>query len=215
MIAQPRKFASMPYPADHKQQTRNRILESARKLFNRNGLADITIDQIMAGAGLTRGAFYSHFPDKEALYAEAITHFIRAEPPPWQCTALAERPEGQRLARSILRVYLSREHLEDVEGSCPLIGLATDVARGNGAAKTAYRQVMEMMAGIFAENLGPDPLDGNAPDAAAKQQRALALVALCVGGMVLARAIDNPDAAEDLLTAAHRYATVLAGWQAA
>ena len=92
----------MPYPAEHKRETRSRILASARKLFNRNGMAEVTIDQIMAGAGLTRGGFYSHFSDKEELYAEAITHFVRGEPPGWQSAALAARPEGQRLARAIL-----------------------------------------------------------------------------------------------------------------
>jgi AcrR family transcriptional regulator len=202
----------MPYKAEHKQETRGRILESARRLFNRNGLSEVTIDQVMAGAGLTRGAFYSHFADKEALYAEAITQFVHAEPPAWQCAVFAEKPEGQRLARAILDAYLSRDHLEDVEGSCPLIALATDVTRSNGAAKAAYRQVMDMMAGIFAENFGPDGLAGGAADAGEKQQRALALVALCVGGMVLARAIDSPGAAEGVRMAAHRYATALGGW---
>src|SRR5215470_15597213 len=90
-------------------------------------------------------------------------------------------------ARAILDAYLSRVHLDDMEGSCPVIGLATDVARSGGPAKRAYRQVMEMMASIFAANLGSSPMaasEGNvAPDAA--RQRALAVVALCVGGMVL------------------------------
>jgi AcrR family transcriptional regulator len=204
----------MPYPAEHKRETRSRILASARKLFNRNGMAEVTIDQIMAGAGLTRGGFYSHFSDKEELYAEAITHFVRGEPPGWQSAALAARPEGQRLARAILDAYLSAAHLADVEGSCPMIALATDVARSSGAAKTAYRQVMGMMAGVFAENMGPDALAGNdAPDDAANRQRALALVALCVGGMVLARAIDDDAVAGDLRMAAHRYGVALAGWR--
>jgi AcrR family transcriptional regulator len=203
----------MPYPAEHKQETRSRILESARKLFNRHGMAEVTIDQIMAGAGLTRGGFYSHFADKEELYAEAITHFVRAEPPAWQCAAFAGRPEGRELARAILDAYLSAAHLEDVEGSCPMIALATDVARSSGAVKMAYRQVMGMMAGLFARTMGPDALaGGGAVDEAANRQRALALVALCVGGMVLARAIDDETIAGDLRLAAHRYGVALAGW---
>jgi TetR/AcrR family transcriptional regulator, transcriptional repressor for nem operon len=205
----------MPYPAEHKQEIRKRILESARKLFNRNGLTEISIDQIMGDAGLTRGAFYSHFTNKEELYAEAITHFIRAESPPhWQSAALATQPRCQSLARAILDAYLSRDHLEDVEGSCPMIGLATDVARSSGATKAAYRQVLAMMAGIFAENMGPNALaaSDHRSDPGADQQRALALVAMCVGGMVLARAIDDPAIADDLRTAAHPYGVALAGW---
>jgi AcrR family transcriptional regulator len=206
----------MPYAPEHKAEIRTRILDSARRLFNRNGLAAVSIDEIMAGAGLTRGGFYGYFDSKEELYAEAITHFINGGPnAEWQRMVFADRPEGQALARAILDAYLSRVHLDDMEGSCPVIGLATDVARSGGPAKRAYRQVMEMMASIFAANLGSSPMAASeanvAPDAA--RQRALAVVALCVGGMVLARAIDDEPAADELRAASHRYAVALAGWR--
>ena len=204
----------MPYVPEHKAEIRIRILESARRLFNRNGLTAFSIDEIMAGAGLTRGGFYSYFDSKEELYAEAITHFINAGPNAgWQRMAFADRPEGQALARAILDAYLSREHLDDVDGSCPVIGLANDVARSVGPAKRAYRQVMEMMADIFAANLGssPAPEAGSAAPETARQ-RALAVVALCVGGMVLARAVDEESVADELRVASRRYAAALAGW---
>jgi AcrR family transcriptional regulator len=206
----------MPFVPEHKAETRIRILESARRLFNRNGLTAISIDEIMAGAGLTRGGFYSYFDSKEELYAEAISHFVNAGPNAgWQRIAFADRPEGQAVARAILDAYLSRAHLDDVEGSCPVIGLASDIARSAGPAKRAYRQVMEMMADIFAANLGSSPLaapeaGSAAPEAA--RQRALAMVALCVGGMVLARAVDEESVADELRVASRRYAAALAGW---
>jgi AcrR family transcriptional regulator len=207
---------TMPYVPEHKAETRTRILESARRLFNRNGLTAISIDEIMAGAGLTRGGFYSYFDSKEELYAEAITHFVNACPSAeWQRMVFTDQPEGQALARAILDGYLSRAHLDDVEGSCPVIGLASDIARSAGPAKRAYRQVMEMMAGIFAANLGSSPLSGPEAGSAApgaERQRALALVALCVGGMVLARAVDDESVADELRAASRRYAVALAGW---
>ncbi len=206
----------MPYAPDHKTETRSRILDSARRLFNRNGLTAISIDDVMAGAGLTRGGFYSYFGSKEELYAEAITHFVHAGPTAsWQRDAFAARPQGQVLARAIVDAYLSRAHLEDVDGSCPIIGLATDVARASGSAKRAYREVMEMMAGIFAANLGSDRAAGSHDGVPRndESQRALAVVALCVGGMVLARAVDDERTADELREAAHRYAVALGGWE--
>ncbi len=120
----------MPYAPDHKAETRTRILDSARRLFNRNGLTAISIDEIMAGAGLTRGGFYSYFNSKEELYAEAITHFVHGGPtPPGNARRSLSGRKARRMARAIVDVYLSRAHLDDVEGSCPVIGLATDVAR--------------------------------------------------------------------------------------
>jgi TetR/AcrR family transcriptional regulator, transcriptional repressor for nem operon len=207
----------MPYAPEHSVETRSRILDSARRLFNRNGLTAISIDEVMEGAGLTRGGFYRHFTSKEELYAEAITHFVNAgHSTAWQRQALENRPEGAALARAILDAYLSRAHLDDVEGSCPIIGLATDVARSGDTAKRAYRVVMEMMAGIFAANLGGQHGSANPRDGANNQEqreRALAVVALCVGGMVLARAMDDDGVADELRGAAHRYAVALAGWE--
>jgi TetR/AcrR family transcriptional repressor of nem operon len=204
---------AMPYVPEHKAKTRIRILDTARRLFNRNGLTAISIDEVMAGAGLTRGGFYSYFDSKEELFAEAIAHFINGGPNAgWQRMAFADRPEGRALARAILDAYLSRDHLDDVEGSCPVVGLATDVARSSAPVKRAYRQVMEMMAEIFASNLGPNAVavaDGAA--LSDERQRALAVVALCVGGMVLARAADDEPAADELRAASRRYALALAG----
>ncbi len=88
------------------------------------------------------------------------------------------------------------------------------MAREAGPARRAYRQVMEMMAGIFAANLGPAAA-GPAVQADPEEdaQRALAVVALCVGGVVLARAVDDERIADDLRAAARRFAGALAGWE--
>ena len=83
----------MPYSPEHKRETRERILKSARHLFNRKGFAEVTIDEIMAEAGLTRGGFYNHFDTKERLYAEAISQFICDGPEVWQRVC---RPIGAR-----------------------------------------------------------------------------------------------------------------------
>jgi AcrR family transcriptional regulator len=195
----------MPYPQDHRQETRERILASARRLFNRKGLSEVSIDEVMAGAGLTRGGFYSYFDSKEELYAEAITLFTRRFPSePWQCGAGGSPAPDRPLAATIVDAYLSRAHFEDIEGSCPMLGLPSDVARGGGAVKAAYREVLGMMVGAFSANLGPDRRSA--------YERALGIAALCVGGMVLARAVDDPALADDLREAARKMAQSIGAW---
>ena len=66
----------MPYPAEHRRATRARIVRSARHLFNRHGFETVSVKQIMAGAGLTHGGFYSYFRSKSDLYAEALACFF-------------------------------------------------------------------------------------------------------------------------------------------
>ena len=66
----------MPYPAEHRQITEKKIVESARRLFNRHGFDAVSIDDVMADAGLTRGSFYSYFESKGDLYAKSVTHIL-------------------------------------------------------------------------------------------------------------------------------------------
>ena len=66
----------MPYPAGHRDMQRERIIQSARKLFNRHGFSDVSVAQITAGAGLTHGTFYSYFDSKNDLYVEALRCFF-------------------------------------------------------------------------------------------------------------------------------------------
>ena len=66
----------MPYPAGQREATRKRIIDSARKLFNLHGFDNVSVKQIMAGAGMTHGAFYEYFKDKSALYSEVLSCFL-------------------------------------------------------------------------------------------------------------------------------------------
>jgi len=193
----------MPYSPEHKHDTRQRILESARRLFNRKGFAEVSIDEIMATAGLTHGGFYRHFGSKEELYAAAVRQFLCKEAPePWQAKHGDSRAVGKTRARMIVNAYFSRDHCDDREGCCPLIGVPSDVSRSGDAVKAAYREVVEMLIKVFESNL-------NEPQA---RERALVLVSLCVGGMVLARGVDNPDLADDFRRAAHKQVLKITGW---
>jgi AcrR family transcriptional regulator len=98
-------------------------------LFNQRGFARVSIDDIMRGAGLTRGGFYAHFETKGALYAEAVLHILDH---PWTAQNNIEIDPSSPpdvLARQMLDAYLSREHAEDLAGQCPMIALPSDVGR--------------------------------------------------------------------------------------
>ena len=195
----------MPYTAEHKEETRQRIIQSARRLFNRNGFEAVTIGDIMGEAGLTHGGFYKHFAAKEDLYKAAVLEFIRGESEDWQTRHFNPEAKGAALARMILDAYLSREHFADRDASCPMIALPSDVSRGNKAVKGAFREVMEMMVQAFEANLPDTP-------GQSERQRAVALVALAVGGMVLARAVDDRATADEIRDAARVQAYQTFGW---
>jgi hypothetical protein len=66
----------MPYPTGHRATVKKDIIDSARKLFNRHGFESVSLDQIMAGVGLTHGGFYSYFKSKSDLYGEVVGCFF-------------------------------------------------------------------------------------------------------------------------------------------
>ena len=187
----------MPYSATHKLQTRQRILESARRLFNSKGFDAVSIGEVMENAGLTHGGFYRHFKDKDELYAEAVRWFLCEEAPkPWRRPRRnGHKPRAERIVDS----YFSLDHFDDSESCCPLIALPSDVARGGDGVKSAYQDVMEKLLLLLqADIAGPQA-----------RERALAVVSLCVGGLVAARGVADPRLAQDLRSAAYRQAQTM------
>jgi AcrR family transcriptional regulator len=193
----------MPYAPEHKEQTRARIVECARRMFNRHGFEAVSIDQIMASAGLTRGGFYHHFANKEELYSEAITSYVCCDP----AVELMFAGPARQVVLQMVNAYLSRQHLEDIDRHCPMIALPSDVARAGPAVRRTYEMLLGGMVGVLER--GVEPADGDA------RRAALALAALCVGGMVLARTIEDGDLASEIREAARALALDVAGLGAA
>jgi TetR/AcrR family transcriptional regulator, transcriptional repressor for nem operon len=195
----------MPYPTGHRPEVRGKIIQSARRLFNRHGFDSVSLDQIMSGAGLTRGGFYSYFRSKSDLYAEVLGCFFTD--PEWKScwegveVDLASREVGCQ----VVRAYLSRQHFEDVENSCPMVALPTDVTRSGESAKHAFETVFSAMVNILERSMKQRR---KAPVA-----RAQAIAALCVGGMVVARALQDRSHADELRDACMSVALELGGWE--
>src|ERR1700738_2917495 len=144
---------AMPYPTGPRTEIKGKILQSARRLFNRHGFDGVSVDQIMAGAGLTRGGFYSYFESKSDLYAEVLGCFFTD--PKWKScwegveVDLASKEVGPQ----VVRAYLSEQHFEDVENSCPMVALPGDVTRSGERAKIAFETVFRAMVSVLERSL--------------------------------------------------------------
>lgn len=193
----------MPYRPEHRQATRIRILRSARLLFNRRGFDAASIDDIMRHAGLTRGGFYSYFRTKSDLYAEAVA-LAMAEPPSRRWRGIRVDFGAVDAARQVIRGYLSRQHFEDIDGSCPLVALPSDVSRSKPVVKRAYEMVFKAMVDLFEEGLRRDGHQD--------RPRALAIAAMCVGGLMVSRSVENRRLGDTLRDAAMTAALGLGGW---
>ena len=179
----------MRYPAEQKAETRGKILNAAARLFRESGYDGVGVDAIMSEAGLTAGGFYSHFSSKEALFAEAMATAVdpgKALRMAKNMTLDAADPLG-----ALIKGYLSRTHRDSVADGCPLPALTTDVARKSEATRESYeRQFLRFLneiEALFPESSGP------------ARERALAIVAQCVGGLMLSRAVKNEKLSDQIL----------------
>ena len=156
----------------------------------------VGIDGIMAAADLTRGGFYAHFDSKQSLFAEVLgseSDFVRR---------LRSAPEpGADGASEVIAGYLDPKHRDRVGGGCTLAALTTEVPRAGRAAQRAYAGNVEELAGEFEARV-PE----HAPD---RRQRALQAMAVCVGGITLARGVGNDPIAAEILEACRNLATAL------
>ena len=194
----------MPYAAGHRATVKKTIIDSARKLFNRHGFESVSIQQIMAGAGLTHGGFYSYFKSKSDLYAEVLTCFFTD--PNWKSCW-----EGVKVDLSsgdagpqVVRAYLSRQHFENVEDSCPMVALPTDVARSGKSARSAFETVFRSMVSVVERSL--------TQNGRPRRATAQGIASLCIGGMVVARALVDRSLADELRDACMAVALNLGGW---
>lgn len=166
----------MPWPEDRRAASRDRILLSAERLFTVHGFDQVSIDQVMQDAGMTRGAFYAHFRSKCDLYSEAIVSAARrmAKDHPLDVEALVRR-------------YLSPEHLGDEMGNCPLAFLVSDISQRDSQVRDSYTRIFNALTRKVAAGKS---------DAAA-----LRAVVMMVGGVAVARALNDPVLANAVLDA--------------
>jgi TetR/AcrR family transcriptional repressor of nem operon len=190
----------MRYGQEHKAKTRQKILKAAARLFREFGYDGVGVDAIMAKAGLTAGGFYAHFPSKRALFDEALATALEGSNAT-QAAAKSARADEAGQLRLTIKNYLSRQHRERVADGCPLPALTPDAARGGETSRENYeRQLLQYVKRL--EALLPE-------GAAARRDTALALMAQCVGGLMLARAVKDERLSDRILKACQQAALKL------
>lgn len=177
----------MKVSRDQAAKNRDRVVETSARLFRERGLDGVGIADLMRSSGLTHGGFYGQFESKEALAAESIAHIFGRSREKWRgiVDASPEDPVG-----AVARDYLSDRHLKHPEAGCALATLAGDAARKGGAVSAAMTDGVEGLAALLSDA----PPHGD-------RQASLAAIAQMMGAVMLARAVNDPGLAQEILDA--------------
>ena len=129
----PRPKSSMPPSRKHHNRIRDLVLQSAGRMFNRHGFNAVSIDDVMAEAGLTRGSFYCYFSSKSDLYAQSVARVVHED---------RDNPKGSGSERArvdkIVRDYLSEVEQDSTADTFPMIGLPNDISRTDRTVRQTF-----------------------------------------------------------------------------
>jgi TetR/AcrR family transcriptional regulator, transcriptional repressor for nem operon len=180
----------MRYPSDQKARARQAILQAGARALRTNGFNGIGVDGLAASAGVTSGAFYSNFSNKEALLEEVID----------ACLGEASIDSNSRL-KQWLASYISANHRADPASGCVMPTLSADVARSNPQIRATYKRKMLALVRKIS-----NVLDGAGPD---REKRAWGIIATMVGAIAISRAMPDGDEADRALDSALQAAIAL------
>jgi TetR/AcrR family transcriptional repressor of nem operon len=181
----------MRHSQEDKLRSHDRIVEVAARRIREAGTDGPGVAEIMSAAGMTHGGFYKHFGSREALIAEAAARACADG-----SRRLAETTEqaADPLA-ALITTYLSAEHRDDAASGCAVAALGGDAARPGNAARGAYTEQIRRYIDRLQELL---PTEGADDD---RRGQAIAAVSTLVGGLIIARAVDDPSLADEILDA--------------
>jgi TetR/AcrR family transcriptional repressor of nem operon len=180
----------MRYPPEETAAKHKRILNEASRLFRSRGFDGVGVAEIMKSADLTHGAFYAHFPSKDALVAEAGVAALGEIGRRVARAAATDSPREAFIAR-----YLSEEHRDDPAKGCALAAFGSDMSRQPEAVRDAFTEEFRHLVDTVATGLDwPDDTDS--------RKSSLQLISALVGAMVLARAMTDRRLSGEILSAA-------------
>jgi AcrR family transcriptional regulator len=188
----------MRYPSDQKARAKQAILQAGAKALRTNGFNGIGVDGVAASAGVTSGAFYSNFSNKEALLEEVIETCLGEPFIDSESGSLAER---QARLKEWLAMYISADHRADPASGCVMPTLSADVARSSPQIRATYERRMLALVRKMS-----NALDGAGPD---HEKRAWSIIAMMIGAIAISRAMPDGEGADQALAAALQTAIAL------
>ncbi len=193
----------MRFEKGHKEQTRQRIVETASRRFRKEGVEAVGIAGLMADAGLTHGGFYAHFASKEELVRAALEdggeqNRARRE------AALEPYPPGPVRLEALIRYYLRPAHRDSAENGCTIAALIAEVARREDETRATLSTRITNYIEQIALNL---------PEAKPQEARirlATAIFGTLLGTLQMARGVTDKEEADRILESGIEAALILA-----
>lgn len=191
----------MPYTAEHKLKSKERILLSATELFCRFGFDKVSINQVMKLAKMTHGAFYAHFESKEALYKASFLQALNGSTTGRLAKAPFSVKHLTQLASNLLNLRALSEQSRPSPENILFNEIGSDSAEIRRLYEKSYLSILKILEKRITAlcKLNRLSLEENQSAIAAKSR---AILASLVGAVAIAKSIQSEDERRQILSAA-------------
>ena len=176
------------------EATRQRIIEEAAPIFNQQGFAGCSMQDLMQATGLEKGGIYRHFANKEELAAEAFRYAL-ARVVKARTDHLAEIPGAVEKLRRVVTLFVERR--STIPGGCPLMNTAIEADDGNPTLRELALQGIKDWKGQLADIVEAGVKNGEIRAGTEPRRIANTLVATLEGALMISRLEGNKTALQD------------------
>ncbi|MFT6302643.1 MAG: TetR/AcrR family transcriptional repressor of nem operon [Granulosicoccus sp.] len=184
-----------------KEETKRKVVEAAGHGFRKHGYSGIGVDGLAKAAGVTSGAFYSHFGSKGGAFDVALDVGLDEV---IDGVAIFQNKHGADWVEAFAQYYLGRSHRGNLKTGCAMATLTPDVVRSSPEVHTAYEKKMTQIVDLISSGLA----GGSDED---RRVRAWALLGVLIGGINVARAMKSVKASDEVAKAIIMSAVKAAG----
>lgn len=173
----------MRYKAGHKAEARARMVAAAGRGFRRKGFGGIGVDGLAKEAQVTSGAFYGHFPSKEAAFGEAVVAGINDLR---SGVAFMQQTHADGWLEPFVDFYLTEKLTCDLSESCAAQSLTPEVARADDELKHRFQEGMRTVVEQIASGFRGESQQR-------RREKAWTLISILTGAVTMARAVPDPS----------------------
>lgn len=170
------------------ERNRERVVETACRLFRMHGVENVSIADIMTEAGLTPGGFYKQFASKEALIDEAFALAFKQSSGSWEAIRKSNDAGASQALTALVQHYFKQRPLEQ---NCPMLAFSSLVSNLSPEAQATdvYCGGVEKLFGQVREEVLKASKQGRAKKLS--EADALILFAAMIGTGLLSKAIGH------------------------
>lgn len=191
----------MRYKPEHKNEMRKKMITAVSQGFREHGYSGIGVDGLAKVAGVTSGAFYTHFGSKDAAFTAALEYGLDEV---IEGVPVFQEKGGKYWIEDFVKYYLGRAHRDNLAGGCSMTSLSPEVIRTDPATHKLYETKMDHIANLLAVGL-----KGGSEEQ--RRARTWAFLGVLIGGLTIARAAESNEIADEIAISIQKAALVAAG----